>query len=105
MIYSDQERTTINRSLAESGEKRIIRMNIVFSKQAVKSIHQADNITKKRIGTALTKLPNGDIARIEGLPGLFRLRIGGWRILFSFVNDDTIIIEKILPRGNAYSRF
>jgi len=30
------------------------------------------------------------------------LRVGGWRIVFSIPDTNTILIEKIAPRGDVY---
>jgi mRNA-degrading endonuclease RelE of RelBE toxin-antitoxin system len=49
-------------------------MKIIYSKKAVKAIAHMDKITKQRIKLAIEKLPDG----------------------------DTIAIEKIAPRGEAY---
>lgn len=31
-----------------------------------------------------------------------RMRVGGWRIVFSYPDKNTILIEKIAPRGDVY---
>lgn len=33
---------------------------------------------------------------------MYRLRVGGWRIVFSFPDTNTILIEKIAPHGDVY---
>jgi len=78
-------------------------MNIIYSKQAVKAINRMDGATKQRIKTAIEQLPDGDTKQIKGRKiTTFRLRIGGWRVLYFFENGDTISIEKIAPRGGIY---
>lgn len=77
-------------------------MNISYSKNAVKAINGMDRPAKQRIKTAIEKLPEGDVKPFKGSPGTYRLRIGTWRILFSCPEEDSILIEKIGPRGGIY---
>lgn len=77
-------------------------MNIQYAKQAVKTINELDRPTKQRIKEAIEKIPQGDIRPLKGSKGSFRLRIGDWRILFSYPGKDIILIEKIAPRGGVY---
>jgi len=45
--------------------------------------------------------PGLDVKKLEGEPG-WRLRIGGWRVIFDRQDAVRIIaIEKIKPRGDA----
>jgi len=78
-------------------------MNIIYSKQAVKTINGMDGATKQRIKTAVEKLPDGDTKQIKGRNIItYRLRVGGWRVLYSLGDGNTISIEKIAPRGEVY---
>ena len=78
-------------------------MNIVYSKQAVKTINHMDRVTKQRIKAAIERLPNGDTKLIKGRSIVTsRLRVGGWRVLYSIGENSTISIEKIAPRGEVY---
>ena len=61
-----------------------------------------DRPTKQRIKQAIEGLPQGDVKRLKGSAGLYRLRVGGWRIVFSYPAKDTLLIEKIAPRGDVY---
>lgn len=76
--------------------------DLAYSKQAVKAIGRMDRPTKQRIKSAVETLPKGDVRPLKGSPSTFRLRVGDWRILFSYVGEDTILIEKIAPRGEVY---
>jgi len=73
-----------------------------YSKNAVKVIEKLDKPTKQRIKASIEGLPDGDVKKLKGFDGLYRLRIGSWRIIFSFPNKDEILIEDIDPRGDAY---
>ena len=77
-------------------------MKIQYARLAVKSIETMDRPTKQRIKQAIEGLPQGDVKRLKGSDGLYRLRVGGWRIVFSYPAKDTLLIEKIAPRGDVY---
>lgn len=77
-------------------------MQIIYSRAAVKAINGMDRATKRRIKAGIEKLPKGDIKPLQGSNGSYRLRVGDWRILFSYPERDTILIEKIGPRGGVY---
>jgi len=77
-------------------------LKVEFSKKAVKVIERLDVPTKHRIRDAINALPEGDTKLLSGQVETYRLRVGGWRILFSYPDNDTILIEKIAPRGQVY---
>ena len=77
-------------------------MNITYSRASVKVINSMDKATKQRIKAGIEKIPKGDIKPLKGSSGTYRLRVGDWRILFSYPGDGTILIEKIGPRGDVY---
>ncbi len=77
-------------------------MKIEYARAAVKVINGMDRPTKQRIKAGIEKLPQGDIKPYKGSPGTYRLRVGDWRILFSYPEDGTILVEKIGPRGQVY---
>jgi mRNA-degrading endonuclease RelE of RelBE toxin-antitoxin system len=58
--------------------------------------------TKQRIKAAIEKLPAGDVKKLTGFLYAYRLRVGGWRILFDMRED--IKITNILSRGEAYKK-
>ena len=77
-------------------------MRVEYARAAVKVINSMDRPTKQRIKASIEKLPQGDIKPYKGSPGTYRLRVGDWRILFSYPEDGAILIEKIGPRGGVY---
>jgi mRNA interferase RelE/StbE len=77
-------------------------MNIKYSKRAIKTIKHLDAADKKRIKKGIDGMPLGDIIKLKGHTELYRLRVGDWRIVFSYPDDETILIEKIAPRGEVY---
>jgi mRNA interferase RelE/StbE len=62
---------------------------------------------KSRVKTALAGLektpPEGNISPIAGKTGYFRLKIGDYRVLFRYKNDD-IFVSHIDPRGQSYKK-
>ena len=77
-------------------------MTITYYKQAVKALERMDAVTKRRIGQAIYGIPKGDIKKLQGHTELYRLRVGDWRIVFSYPDNETVLIERISPRGEVY---
>ena len=77
-------------------------MNIFYKKAAAKAITAMDRNTKHRIRDAIEAIPRGDIKPLRGSRSLYRLRVGDWRIVFSYPETDALLIEKIAPRGDVY---
>ena len=77
-------------------------MEISYARAAVKVIHALDRPTKQRIKKAVEGLPKGDIKPLSGSKGLYRLRVGDWREVFSYPAENAVLIEKIAPRGDVY---
>lgn len=85
-------------------------MEIKFSKKAVKFIDKQDRPTKQRIKKAIDGLtqkpPQGDIKTLQGYSyGRQRLRVGKYRIIYNFINDNEIEILYIFDidsRGDIY---
>ena len=62
---------------------------------------------KKRVVLAIEQLPNGeDIKRLKGHEGLFRLRVGDYRIIYTVDNGNLIIyVIDAGNRGEIYKRY
>lgn len=86
-----------------SKERRYQTCKLNTGKKAVKYINSCEKATKQRLKIAIEKLPLGDVKKLAGLENDFRLRVGDLRVLFS-IEEDKIIINNILPRGQAYKR-
>lgn len=78
-------------------------MQIEYKKKAVRYLEMCDSDTKKRLKSAIEKLPIGDVKKLTGYDNEYRLRVGDLRVLFT-KEDNTITINNILPRGQAYNR-
>jgi len=78
--------------------------NVVLDHQPAKYLERLDATLKSRIKKSLEKLslepPEGDIEKMKGRAD-YRLRVGGYRLIFR-IEDNDIIISKIAPRGQAY---
>jgi mRNA interferase RelE/StbE len=77
-------------------------MTIKYTKRARKELDQMNEPHKTRIDTAINYLPNGDVRKYEGRRGAKRLRVGSYRVIFSYTADNNILIEKVEPRGQVY---
>ena len=76
-------------------------MTIRFSKDAQKALKSMDGKTNRRIIAAVEGIPEGDIKPLTGTIFL-RLRVGGYRVIFTYPESNTIYVTKISPRGDAY---
>ena len=76
-------------------------MDIVYCNQAKKAIERLAPPIKQRIRQGINNLPKGDVKKLKGFIHFYRLRIGDWRITFT-MEANNIVIEDILPRGDAY---
>ena len=82
-------------------------MQIEYSKEAIKYLNKLDSSAKIRLKKAFDRLsnepPGGDIKSLQGQKNLYRLRVGDLRVLFSINSaSDIILVNKIVPRGEAY---
>ena len=70
------------------------------------AITRQDRRTAQRIVAAVNRLAEhniGDVKKLAGGSGEYRLRVGDWRVLFTFEdNGQTLLILRILNRGHAY---
>ena len=57
-----------------------------------------DKISKLKIGFS----PELDIKKLKGYKNHYRLRVGGYRVLFELQEGYVIVVYAILPRKKAY---
>lgn len=85
-----------------------MRERITWSPKALKDMARLDTDLRQRIFLAVERLGltgQGDIKRLRGTAiGQYRLRIGGWRVLFDKVEGENsqILVHRVRPRGQAY---
>lgn len=80
---------------------------IVYSRDAAKALRKMPANTAATIrgkieqyAEAPESLAN-NVKALKGVPGIFRLRVGDWRVVFT-ETFEIVAIEKIAPRGGAY---
>lgn len=80
---------------------------IIIKKPAKKFIDKLPINDKKRLVAAIEGLPdNGDIKRLQGYDGYYRLRVGSYRIIFYVDNGELIVyVVDIGNRGQIYNRY
>lgn len=60
-------------------------------------------VDRQRLERGIDALPAGDIKRLEGSEGLWRLRVGNWRVIFRWDSAALrITVVIVSPRGSAY---
>lgn len=85
-------------------------MKIEFTKAAIKALNRMEKPLRLRIRDAIEGLtqkpPKGDIKPMQGNPaGRYRLRVGSYRVLYTYGQDGTMEILCILDigsRGDIY---
>ncbi len=77
---------------------------IFIKKPAMRFIEKQPPKQQKRIIDAIMKLPNeGDIATYKAHNGYFRLRVGGYRIIYTVDHGIlTVTVTNADNRGQAY---
>ena len=68
-------------------------------------LRKLDRETAMRILLTLTRYGNtgeGDVRLLTDRDGLYRLRVGKWRLFFDLDSPDTVRIHGIDNRGRAY---
>ena len=82
--------------------------SVIYSKVAEKYLRSQPKSIRKRIMDAVDELPEGDVRKLQGREG-YRLTIGGFRVLFDYINESsidiiTIDVITIAPRGDVYKK-
>lgn len=76
-----------------------------WTKRALKEAARLDATTRQRVLAAIKRLceeNQGDVRRLQGVGEVYRLRVGDWRVIFSYQDDLTILVHRVRPRGDAY---
>jgi mRNA interferase RelE/StbE len=79
---------------------------IVWTGPAARDMRRLDRSVAQRVRDALVRLAStgqGDVTRLRSDEPEWRLRVGDWRIRFTYeVPTQTIVVLRVLPRGRAY---
>jgi len=73
---------------------------IRYSRAAEKYLDNQTQAIRIRIMDAIDKIPKGT-KKLKGRDG-YRLAVGGFRVLFEYVDDTTIDVVAIGSRGDIY---
>lgn len=83
-------------------------LNVEWTPAAERDLRRLERSTRERIRRAMARFANtaqGDVTRLQGYEREWRLRVGSWRVRFTLTSDDqTLIVLRVLPRGQAYRR-
>lgn len=75
-------------------------------KQAKKFIDKQDKKQRERIYNAIKELPNGDIKKLQNHVEFYRLRVGSYRIIFHWIENEIIIdVTNADNRGDIYKNY
>lgn len=81
---------------------------IILSAKAFRQLKALDRPVQNRIKVAIeTHLkrfpPWGDVIKLEGIEGKFRLRVGDWRVTFRYeLHKQQVHIAEVIHRSQAY---
>ena len=72
---------------------------------ALKALSRLSRPDRERIRAAIDRLPEGDVRPLQGASGLWRLRVGDWRIRYRRDDTERIVdVTAVDPRGDAYKK-
>ncbi len=73
---------------------------------ALHDVERLDRRTRERVLSGLERLAEtnyGDVVQLRAREREWRLRVGQWRILFTYdYPSGNIVVLRVLPRGRAY---
>ncbi len=80
---------------------------IIVKKSAKKFIDKLPTNEKRRVIQAIEQLPKGeDIKQLKGHPGLLRLRVGPYRIIYSVDHGELVVLViDAGNRGEIYNKY
>jgi len=81
-----------------------------LTRRAEKSLSRSAKQIQRNVAAAIEALQYSfapsrmfDVKKLKGLENTYRIRIGGWRLIYEVQkNREIIIIHDILPRKKAY---
>ncbi len=80
--------------------------DVVIARAALKTLAKLPRTMAERLVARIEDVAadptatRGDVVKLRGREG-YRLRVGGWRVLFEF-RGGTLLVLKIGPRGGVY---
>lgn len=79
---------------------------IFWHKKASKYIERLEERQRNRIRKAVTafyKKGRGNVAKLKGFKDIYRLRVGDFRILFTYEDKDLYVVN-VDVRGDIYKK-
>ena len=80
--------------------------NVHWDKSALRDLAGMERADASRVADAVSRYAvtgHGDVKRLKGSVHPYRLRVGGWRVLFGLHGPSrTLIVARVLPRSIAY---
>ena len=80
---------------------------VTYSKAAVRTLRRLPTNLSQTIRAKITLLAEqpdalaNNVTALRGEPGVFRLRVGDWRVIFT-EDLQVVAVIRIAPRGSAY---
>jgi mRNA interferase RelE/StbE len=81
-------------------------MKVALKPRAIKDLQSIHKKDAARVATRLGELEgglSGDIKRLTNFTPEYRLRVGDYRVLFE-VEDDTIVVYRVMHRKHVYAK-
>ena len=81
-------------------------MKVFLSRRAKQALNDSIPDVRNRLESKISELlvtpyPSG-CKKLKGAPNSYRLRVGDYRILYTILKEDEILVFKIAPRESAY---
>ncbi|MGH2639458.1 MAG: type II toxin-antitoxin system RelE family toxin [Rhabdochlamydiaceae bacterium] len=81
-------------------------MKVFLSSKARAFLENSNNDLRRRLESSISELmdtpfPSG-CKKLKGAADSYRLRVGDYRILYTLVSRDEILVFKIAPRESVY---
>ena len=82
-----------------------MKYRIEINKKAQKFIKIQPRNQQERLLNAIYRLPEGDVRTLTGYKGVYRLRVGDYRVIYE-QHDDVllIIVVNVGNRGQVYHK-
>lgn len=81
-------------------------MKIFLSRKAAKFLEEAPNDLRKRLEGRISELTENTFPagckKLKGGPNSYRLRVGDYRILYTVMTTEEILVFKIASRESVY---
>lgn len=83
-----------------------MKYEIIILKRAHKFIIKQSKPQQERLLRAISQLPEGDVKQLKGNDGVYRLRVGTYRIIYKIDNGALIItVIDAGNRGQVYQNY